>query len=59
VRAVARPAWSRRSARRSGSALVGERVVSIVEPGEAHVYRGVRPDRIRLDGLTRLIVTLG
>jgi len=38
---------------------VGERVVSIVEPGEAHVYRGVRPDRIRLDGLTRLIVTLG
>jgi NADPH:quinone reductase-like Zn-dependent oxidoreductase len=34
---------------------IADRVVSIVQPGEGHLYHYVRPDGSQLDGLTRLV----
>ncbi len=34
---------------------IAGRVVSIVQPGEGHLYHYVRPDGAQLEGLTRLI----
>jgi len=34
---------------------IADRVVSIVEPGEGHLYHYVRPDGIQLEGVTRLL----
>ena len=34
---------------------IADRVVSIVQPGDGHLYHYVRPDGIQLDGLTRLV----
>lgn len=34
---------------------IADRVVSIVQPGEGHLYHYVRPDGVQLESLTRLI----